>query len=352
MAAIQTRKNDDGSSSSTAIVRLKGFRATSKTFKASTATEANELAEAWAHEAEQSLKSMRETGSGSRDVTRIIIRDLCGRYLVDPGTMLLKDYKGRAAQLAWWSDNYGDEKCASFGTAKLYEARTELMNSGKNGKRSPATVNRHLASMRSAFAWGKRVGLIAPNFIFPARMLLKEPRGQVVTLDATQYQTLLTEALKEHPEFVVPFVLSLATGARRGESESARWGDIDLERATWSIQTNKAELPRANFLPPFAVAILRPLAEGKAPTDRVLNYTTTFVENRWRKVRVRAGLRWLKWHGTRHAFASALVSNGASLYEAQHALGHRSSVSTQRYAHLQNARPTIGHVAFDAMFKA
>jgi integrase len=350
MPAFQRRKNADGSTSTTALVRMRGFQATSKTFKADTRREADQLAEAWAHEQEQSLKGMRDTGSGARDVTRIVIRDLCIRYLADPDTKLLKDYDGRVAQLGWWSHNHGDEKCASFGTAKLFEARAGLIASGKKGRRSPATVNRFLAGLRSAFAWGKRSGLIAPNFSWPTRLQLKEPRPVTTTLEVDQFKILLAEAMKEKQEFVVTFVLCLFTGARRGEAEAAKWGEIDLDRATWSIQLNKAELPRAVFLSPTAVSILRPFAKGKKATDRVMPYSRTFIEKRWRKVRVRAGLPQFKWHGTRHAFASSLVMHGATLYEAQHALGHRSSVSTQRYAHLVNARPTVGHAGFEAMF--
>jgi integrase len=350
MAALQRRKNSDGSSSTTAIIRIQGFRPTSKTFKAPTQREADQLAEAWVHEQESNLRGMRTTGSGARDVTRIVIRDLCLRYLADPDTKLLRDQRGRIAQLGWWCDNYGDEKCAAFGTARLFEARDRLVSTGRHGKRSPATVNRHLAGLRSALAWGKRSGLIAPNFVWPTRIMLREPRPRTVILDGSQYQALLAEAMKERPEFLVPFVLCLATGARRGEAERARWGQIDLERATWSIPDSKADLPRGNFLPPFAVEILRALAVGKKPDEPVCPFSRTFVEKRWRRLRVRAGVPQLKWHGTRHAFASALVMSGATLYETQHALGHRSHVSTQRYAHLATARATVGHAGFERMF--
>ena len=351
MPAFQQRRNADGSTSTTASVRLKGFRPTSKTFKAATAREADQLAEAWARDQERELRSMRQSGSGARDVTRITVRDLCVRYLRDPDTKLLRDYGGREEQLAWWANAYGDEKCAAFGTAKLFEARARLVSTGKHGKRAPATVNRHLAGLRSAFAWGKRAGLIAPNFFWPTRLMLKEPRPKTVILEGAQYKALLAEAMKEPPDFVVPFLLCVFTGARRGEAERARWGDIDLERATWSVPDSKADLPRGNFLPPYAVELLRAFALGKKPDERVNRYTRTYSEKRWIKLRERAGLPQLRWHGLRHAFASTLVANGASLYEAQHALGHRSSVSTQRYAHLVTARPTVGHAGFATMFE-
>src|SRR5262249_44473616 len=112
MAALQRRKNADGSRSTTAIVRMRGFRPTSKTFKADTAKEADALATAWAGEVEASLRSMRQAGSAQRDITRITIRDLCLKFLDDPDIKLLKSSDDYGRQLAWWSSQYGTSKAA------------------------------------------------------------------------------------------------------------------------------------------------------------------------------------------------------------------------------------------------
>jgi site-specific recombinase XerD len=47
-----------------------------------------------------------------------------------------------------------------------------------------------------------------------------------------------------------------------------------------------------------------------------------------------AGLERLRVHDLRHAFASAAVSGGASLYLVGKVLGHAQSRTTERYAHL------------------
>jgi site-specific recombinase XerD len=44
----------------------------------------------------------------------------------------------------------------------------------------------------------------------------------------------------------------------------------------------------------------------------------------------------LRIHDLRHSFASFLVNSGRSLYEVQRLLGHTSSRTTQRYAHLSD----------------
>lgn len=49
-----------------------------------------------------------------------------------------------------------------------------------------------------------------------------------------------------------------------------------------------------------------------------------------------AGYQWrgVACHAFRHTFASHLVINGASIYDVQKLLGHRSITMTQIYAHL------------------
>jgi len=48
----------------------------------------------------------------------------------------------------------------------------------------------------------------------------------------------------------------------------------------------------------------------------------------------RAGLRRIRWHDTRHSFASQLVSAGVPLRQVQEYLGHTTIAMTMRYSHL------------------
>ena len=55
----------------------------------------------------------------------------------------------------------------------------------------------------------------------------------------------------------------------------------------------------------------------------------------WRRIRVAAGLpENFRFHGLRHHFASALVSNGVDLSVVSALLTHKDMGTTQRYAHL------------------
>ena len=46
------------------------------------------------------------------------------------------------------------------------------------------------------------------------------------------------------------------------------------------------------------------------------------------------GMEHLHFHDMRHSAASEMINSGANLYEVGAVLGHRSSQSTKRYAHL------------------
>jgi len=63
--------------------------------------------------------------------------------------------------------------------------------------------------------------------------------------------------------------------------------------------------------------------------------------SRWGKVRKAAGLSNVRWHDLRHASASFLIQNGASLAEVAHQLGHLNVATSARYAHLvPGVKPT------------
>ena len=54
----------------------------------------------------------------------------------------------------------------------------------------------------------------------------------------------------------------------------------------------------------------------------------------WVKAKAEAGIENFRFHDLRHSAASMLVMNGATLYETAQVLGHKSTQTTARYAHL------------------
>jgi len=54
--------------------------------------------------------------------------------------------------------------------------------------------------------------------------------------------------------------------------------------------------------------------------------------------RKNANLSTLRMHDLRHSFASAMVNSSMNLYDVKEILVHTNIKTTQRYAHLSNAR--------------
>ncbi len=78
-----------------------------------------------------------------------------------------------------------------------------------------------------------------------------------------------------------------------------------------------------------------------------LKWSSQFTLNYW-FVKARNGIKRpdLHFHDVRHSAASAMIQDGIDLHTVGAVLGHRSSASTQRYAHLatDNLKTAIGRI--------
>jgi len=135
--------------------------------------------------------------------------------------------------------------------------------------------------------------------------------------------------------------IALFSGMRYQEILKLKKADINFEHGTILIRDPKgkvdATIPLNDLtrkvikdeLPDFGSDYLFPGNNGGAVTS---------VRKAANRIKARAGLpkEFRIFHDLRHSFASWLVSKGATLYEVQHLLTHKSPQVTQRYAHVHN----------------
>lgn len=338
MAYIQRRKNRGGTVSYAAQVKVSPFKPPVKCF--ASRAEAVE----WATALERELKAQRKRGGARADIAKLTVGELITEFLADPETQVLRYLDDLTRLLGWWQNAYASTKCFELGVLTLRAARDKLLT-----KRGPATTNRYLSAMRSAWNWGRASGLIPGERAWPARLMLTEPTGRVRYLIDAELKKLLDASEKDRV-MSAAITLSVSTGVRQGEMLRLEWRDIDFARAMLTVRIAKNKNSRSVHVVPAAAAALATLRKGPvvSPTHVFLNTDGTplrkgTLETRWRKIRAAAGLKDFHWHDLRHSCASFLAQRGASLLQIGAVLGHKSPAMTLRYSHLVAGAPVPGH---------
>jgi integrase len=144
----------------------------------------------------------------------------------------------------------------------------------------------------------------------------------------------------QNPDLLQIITGLLLTGLRKSELLCARWEWINFQSSTLTIPVTKQGRPHRLPLTPELKAFLQGLPSKEKslylfPSKKTgLPYKSIFQS--WNTARKAAKMPELRIHDLRHSSASFLVNSGRSLYEVQRLLGHMSSKTTQRYAHLSD----------------
>ncbi|HET7476579.1 MAG TPA: tyrosine-type recombinase/integrase [Dermatophilaceae bacterium] len=231
-------------------------------------------------------------------------------------------------------------------------------------ERSPATVARRTAALRSFFAWCYRTERIAAD---PAALLRppKKRKRMPRAIDGATAGRALAEAgeASTWPERdLVIMALALACGLRLDEIARLRVADLEGQPPVGLVVRGKGDKERRLGVPPVvqeALAAYLPTRQARLH-DLGLEAATVVVSSRPRPVRDRRGrvvgttveasrdsviyvvdrvLRQLgarragvRVHALRHTFATLGLREGAfSLRQLQVALGHASLATTQIY---------------------
>jgi integrase len=151
------------------------------------------------------------------------------------------------------------------------------------------------------------------------------------------FQSLMAEENFTIRDYVL---VSLLTGARKGNVLEMRWEEIDWRSATWTIPAEKAKAEEDIdvVLTPVVLQILRSRKEsslspwvfpGKGQSGHLIEAKTG-----WHRILKRAGLTNLRIHDLRRSLGSWMAAGGASLPIIGKSLGHQSLEATRIYARL------------------
>lgn len=228
---------------------------------------------------------------------------------------------------------FGGRLLTSITRQEIQRYHDELIS-----RRAPATANRHLALFKRCFNLAILWGYMDSNPATGIRMHTENNQSQRF-LNVDEARRLWAVLDNEQNQIAAKAIkLMLVTGVRREEALQAKWEDIDFDGQLWHLPMTKSGRQRFVMLSDVALNILENLPTkcigsylfpGRKSGQPLNNARKSFQ----RALRA-AGLTHIRIHDLRHTFASLAINHGATLYEVQHLLGHASTKTTQRYAHL------------------
>lgn len=228
---------------------------------------------------------------------------------------------------------------------------------------APASVARHVASLRMFFRYLQLEGLLNDN---QAELLNTQKLWQRMptVLSPTQIEKLLTAPVRGEPLWRRDRAILetlYATGCRVSELSNLRGRDVHPGDG-FCVCHGKGDKQRVVPLGEQAVAMLREylekerpkLAERRDPESEFLFLSSRGLrlkrERIWELIKKYAAVAGvtsdLSPHSLRHSFATHLVGGGADLRQVQEMLGHASIATTQIYTHVDHSRLKKVHDSF------
>ncbi len=296
-------------------------------------------------QAEAALRGMRagQNPTAEKRAKReaLTVAELWKRFLAEHGQVHKKER-------SWKEDRriYKHDIEKQLGGQRVDEvSRTDIGKLLQKMKDTPVAANRTLALLKTMFNLAEREWGLRPLGTNPCQAIkrFKEtPRRRYLSPDELgRLGDALTKVERtgtDEAQAVAAIQLLILTGARKNEILSLRWEHVDLERGYLRLADSKTGAKDIPLNSP-AAEILEKLAQhcngspwviqGPQPGNR--RWT---IQREWNAIRAQAKFQDVHIHDLRHSFASVAVGANVSLPVLGNLLGHGSSVTTERYAHL------------------
>jgi integrase len=251
----------------------------------------------------------------------------------------------RPHKRTWDEDQQRLEKwhLPAFGSKKLADIKRLDVQALhlKIGEKYPYGANRNLALLSKIFSLAIEWGYLPEGASNPARKGIRKfkerSRDRWVKPDELPR---LMKAIEGEPSVYIrgALLLYLLTGARKTEILSARWENVDLERAELRLPDTKAGRSHVIPLSRPAVAIFRELPhESNNPhvfPGRRSGQPLNNISKAWSRIRKESDLEDIRLHDLRRTVGSWLATSGASLPLIGKILNHSNVSTTSVYARL------------------
>jgi len=225
--------------------------------------------------------------------------------------------------------------------AEVTRADVEALHRAMRGK--AVTANRALTVISAMMVFAERCEIRPPGSN-PVRYVQKYREERRERFLSAEEMGRLGDALADAeragsqlPSTILAVRLLALTGMRRTEVLTLKWAHVDWERACIRLpdsKTGRKTVPLG--APALDLLAQAPRVEGNpyvCPGDRP-GARLVGIDKAWARLCKRAGLAGVRIHDLRHSWASAGAAAHLGLPVIGKVLGHLSTSTTQRYAHL------------------
>lgn len=232
-----------------------------------------------------------------------------------------------------------------LGSLPVTDVTTARLTSwhSKIGEESPVEANRCLETLRAAWTWAHGLELIpeaAINRTGRVKRFKEKSRDRWLRRDET---TRLLEAAGRYPD---PYIgaairLLISTGLRKSELLSARWTDVDLDRAEIRLPDTKSGGAQTRTLSPMAIRTLQsmPREVGSPwlfPSPLSPRRHREDIRKPWASIRKEAGIKDVTLHDLRRTAGSYMAQAGVPIQTIMKVLGQSNEEVTKIYARLSS----------------
>ncbi|OCJ38314.1 site-specific integrase [Agrobacterium tumefaciens] len=202
---------------------------------------------------------------------------------------------------------------------------------------APSTAVRELAILSHVLEvairdWGPP---LAKNVVkLVRRPVIRNERSRRLTGDEEQQLLNACDAGKI-PFLSTLLVVAVETGMRRGELLGLKWSDFSHNRRVLSLALTKNGSGRDVPLSQRAFDTLKAWKEHPdVVQSTIFPMRPGTLEQAWRRLLVRAGIKGLRFHDLRHEGVSRLFERGLNMIEVSSVSGHKELRMLRRYTHL------------------
>ncbi len=302
-----------------AIIRQKSIGTLAKTFPNKI------LAQQWSREQELRLASGRfgKLFPGELDLGKLLLRY---RDTITPQKRGAGTEVRRINRLL--SDAISTTPLSQLSSQLLASFRDRRLQDGIRASQYDLVIIRHCIKV-AIREWG----LLLENNPAERIKLPASPKPRARRLQPNEYEKLIVAAKQTINRNVWPVVVfAIETGMRRGEILNLGWEDIGFDDRTANLKITKNGSSRNVPLSPKALQVLSNQKARGMPCPFPINDNAFRLA--WDRLRVRAGIKDLKFHDFRHEAISRFFEKGLSIAEVATISGHKDPRMLFRYTHL------------------